>query len=181
MKDRPRALAVLVAIFLIGIILGTAGSYFWFKPSAAVDKPPDNRRSPSPKMQARPRFPFDELNLTSEQVEQFREIGKDTGEKFEALGKEQWKYEAELAEKRNRIWEENNNKIRSILNEEQKVVFDDFLEKSRYWFESTPHRMGPETPKEKRKKPESSNPRKRISAFESDSDNPSGLSERAKT
>ena len=153
MKDRPRALAVLVAIFLIGAIIGTAGSYFWFyKPSAVVDKPPDNRRPPSPKAQAPPRFPWTDLNMTSEQVEQFKEIGKETGEKFETLRKEQWKYEADLAEKRNRIWKESNDNIRSILNKEQMLVFDDWLEKSHDWFESAPRRMGPEQPKEKRRK-----------------------------
>lgn len=154
MKDRPRALAVLVAIFLIGAIIGTAGSYFWFKPGAVVDKPPDTRRLPSPKGQAPPKFPWNELNMTSEQVEQFREIGKETSAKIETLRKENWKYEADLAEKRNNIWKENNSKIRAILSEEQKVVFDDFMEKSHDWFESAPRRIGPEAPKEKRRKTE---------------------------
>ena len=154
MKDRPRALAVLIALFLTGAIIGAAGSYFWLKPTVAIDRRTENKRPTSPKVQARPRFPFTELNLTSEQREQFSEIGEKTREKFEALGKEQWKYEAELAEKRSRIWEENNNKFRSILDKEQKVVFDDFLEKSRDWFESAPRRIGPEAPKEKRRKTE---------------------------
>ena len=150
MKDRPRALAVLVAIFLIGIIVGTAGSYFWFKPSVEVDRPVDNRRPPSPKIQALPRFP--NLDLTSEQKEQFGEIAKETREEIKALEKEQRKNEADLFAKRNSILEEHNSKIRSILNEEQIVKFDDFLEKSRDWWQRTPRRMGPEQPKEKRRK-----------------------------
>ena len=31
MKDRPRALAVLIAVFLLGCLAGSAGSYFWLK------------------------------------------------------------------------------------------------------------------------------------------------------
>ena len=41
MKDRARAIGVLIAVFLLGCLAGSAGSYFWLKRS-----PDFSRRSP---------------------------------------------------------------------------------------------------------------------------------------
>jgi hypothetical protein len=156
MKDRPRALAVLIAIFLIGTIIGVAGSYLWLRPSDKTPRPFDGR--PPAASDAMPRSDFPELRLSPEltpgQKEQWAGIFKETREKMDVLGKEQRERMNEFDAKRNNIWKENDQKLRAVLNDEQKVVFDEWVEKKREWMEKAPRRKGPETPKEKRRKPE---------------------------
>jgi len=154
MKDRPRALAVLVAIFLIGIIIGTAGSYFWLKPSTSDTTPLSTPGSSLPPNGAvRPKPPASpELNLTSEQEKQLKEIWSDTREKMQELGREQQGQMAELDKKRNEIWAEHDSKIRSVLDEDQEMKLNDWMRKFRDSRERSPRRMGPEQPKEKRRK-----------------------------
>ena len=154
MKDRPRALAVLVAIFLIGIIVGTAGSYFWLKSSTSDTRPLNIVGSPIPPNGAvRPKPPAPpELNLTSEQEKQLMEIWSETREKMQELGKEHRGQMAELDKKRNEIWAEHDSKIRSVLDEDQEAKLNDWMQKVRDSREKSPRRMGPEAPKEKRRK-----------------------------
>ena len=110
MTDRPRALAVLISVFLLGCILGTAGSYLWLRnsPSAA-------RRSTHSYLRGLP-----DLNLTPEQEKQFGQIVREMRKQLDDLRKDQRsKIEA--------IRNETNRKLMSILNEEQKKKFASFV------------------------------------------------------
>ena len=157
MKDRPRALAVLIAVFLIGIVMGAAGSYLWLKPSYDISRFSESKRPspPSNRPNDRPRFP--ELNLTPEQEKKFREIGMETWETMDALIKEQ---EAALAKKRDSIFWENVSKTRAILDEEQKVKYNDWVEKVSDRWKSAPRRTRPEPLRDNRRKPGDSKPKR---------------------
>jgi len=147
-NDRPRAFAVLVAVFLIGIIIGAAGIYQWQK-SSAEEPGAINERYPPPPNDNPPKPP--EFNLTAEQEDKLGEIWTDTREKLLALGHLQREWMKKGDDKRKEIWEENDRKVREILNDEQRAIFDPWLEKFRTWRERPPRRMGPEMPKENRK------------------------------
>ena len=154
MKDRFRALAVLIAIFLVGILTGAAGSYFWLKPPADAGNPSGEMLPPPlPKSPPRPEFP--ELDLTPKQKEQFGEIMEETRGKMdnmmEVLRKEQ---RAALDNKRDSILAEHNRKVSSILNEEQRVKFNNFVTEWNEWLKKAPRHARPEPPKENRRKPE---------------------------
>ena len=151
MRDRPRALAVLVAIFLIGILIGAAGSYLWLKSSADSSRFSDNRR-PTPPPPDKPESPkFPELNLTPDQEQKFREIGMETRGKMNAFIEEQ---RAALDKQRDSIFWENVSKARAILDEEQKGMYNDWVEKMREWWKRSPRPKGPERSKENHRKPE---------------------------
>jgi Spy/CpxP family protein refolding chaperone len=116
MNDRPRALAVLIAVFLFGCVAGSAGSYFWFR-NRAVGKLEVPRFRPGPG-QGRQRIP--ELQLTPDQEAQFGRIMGEMRNQIDTLRKEQEpKFEA--------IRSETSRKLTSILNEEQKKKFTLFL------------------------------------------------------
>jgi Spy/CpxP family protein refolding chaperone len=109
--DRPRALAVLISVFLLGCVLGTAGAYLWLRSHPSVAR----RTSTSNYLR---RWP--DLNLTAEQEKQFEQIVGEMRKKLGDLRKEQRpKIEA--------IRNETNHKLMSILNEEQKKEFESFV------------------------------------------------------
>lgn len=117
MRDRARALIVLIGVFLLGCILGISGSYFWFAKYAApryearVDGPPSPR--------GRPRVP-EFLKMTTAQESQFREIMMESRRQLDTLQTEQWpKIEAVL--------DAANKKIYSILDPQQKIKFDEYM------------------------------------------------------
>jgi hypothetical protein len=165
MKDRPRALAVLVALFLVGIVLGAAGSYFWLKPSADTARTfRDMRPSPPPpKELVRPKYP--ELDLTMEQAEQHANIYAETREKLrdiDAKNRQQmWELmkgqTANLEKQEDAVWDEAYPKLIAVLNEEQKVEFDKFWEEARDYGEKLRQRRRFEPPKDNRRKPGDSN------------------------
>lgn len=129
MSDRPRALAVLVAVFLLGGIVGSAGFYYWFgKPQPA---PVANGRSGPQQMSGRPPTLAERLELTPDQEKQYKEIMSETWKQFESLRTEQEEtrraLRAKQAPKIDEIWAETNRKFSAILNDEQKKKFDDFL------------------------------------------------------
>ena len=120
MKDRPRALAVLVAVFLVGIIIGVSGSFFWLKPYNEVVIPSDRRRPPPPGMQDPKKLLPELLQMTPEQETQYDKFLSETWEKLGAL-------ETDRRSKANEIWSELNSRIKAILNEEQEKKFNEFL------------------------------------------------------
>ncbi len=158
MKDnRFRAFTVLIAVFLIGAIIGAAGIYIWQKPSEEIPMPSEAKSPPSingspPANMSRPKVP--DFNMTAEQDEQFREIVKETLEKMQAVMNEQNEWETKWFEKRKEIWAENDTRVREILNEEQRALFDPWLEQFRKFRDRPPRRMGAEPRKENRRKPE---------------------------
>ncbi len=151
MKDRLRALAVLVAVFLVGIIIGAAGSFFWLKPSTDAVRTFDDVPPPPKTEMTRP--PFPELNLTEEQKKQFEGIMAETRKKFEeteALKRDQM---IDLDKRRDVILTEHNRKVGAILDEDQKMKFDSFVSKWNEWLDRASRRIRPEQPRENRRKP----------------------------
>jgi len=122
--DRPRALAVLIAVFLLGCILGSAGSYMYLRnrPDQPFVRGMQGGRPGPERGQGTGRQGFsDMLQLTPEQEGQFREIMAESRKQLDALRMEQGpKIEA--------IRTETNRKLMSVLNEEQKRKFSAFLE-----------------------------------------------------
>jgi hypothetical protein len=136
MKDRPRALAVLIAVFLAGTIVGASGSYFWLKkPTEPPIRIRGNGRLPRGGGPNLPEF----LKLTPEQEKRGSEIMAESRRQLEALRREQTpKIEA--------IRNETNRKLFSILNEEQKKSFEDMLKKWEEMQKQEPRRRGPGPP-----------------------------------
>ena len=134
MTDRPRALAVLIALFLLGCVLGSAGSYIYLQ--NRTDQTVREFRGGRPEFErgqgpGRQRF-TDMLQLTPEQEGRFREIMAESRKQLDALRMEQGpKIEA--------IRAETNRKLMSVLNEEQKKKFSAFLEEMA---KRRPPRMG---------------------------------------
>jgi hypothetical protein len=157
MKDRPRALAVLVAVFLVGILIGAAGSYLWFKPEADTPRAFDRRTPPTPSSPGGPSPEIPDFNLTSEQEKKLKIIWKETGEKLRSLMHEQREFMVDGDKKREEIIDENDRRVRAELNEEQKAIFDPWIEELRKQRQRSPRRMGPEPPKDNRRKPGDSN------------------------
>ncbi len=119
MTDRPRAIFILVCIFLLGGIAGASVSYFLLKSSM-------NSRAPgfvgnAPPVRGPGRMQMGEwLQLTPEQEARFREIMAESRRKLGELQKEQMpKIEA--------IRTETNRKLLEILNQEQREKFQSFL------------------------------------------------------
>jgi hypothetical protein len=116
-NDRPRALAVLIAVFLLGGILGSAGTYFWLRKHPGLQI--EAQRTNAPSAPGRARRP-DLLQLTPDQQARFGEIMTESRKQLDALRIEQIpKIEA--------IRSETNRRLSSILNEEQRKKFDAFL------------------------------------------------------
>jgi uncharacterized membrane protein len=155
-SDRSRAFAVLVAVFLIGAIMGVGGTYLWLKPSAAAPRSIEERNAPTANNQnpanSQPPKPPD-FNLSSEQDEQLGSIWKETGERLQSLMHDQREMMTQADQKRKEIWDENDRKVRSVLNQGQKEKFDVWIKEVRNWRER-PRRRGMEAPKENRKQPD---------------------------
>jgi Spy/CpxP family protein refolding chaperone len=138
MTDRPRALAVLAAVFLAGCIVGTTGSYFWLK--RPMEIPVRARETgPPPRGPERPRLP-ELLKLSQEQEKRFGEIMAESRKQLDAL-------RAEQAPKIEAIRAETNHKLLSVLNEEQKEKFTAFMKRMEEERRQAPRRRGgPEPP-----------------------------------
>lgn len=135
MTDRPRALAVLIAVFLLGCILGSAGSYLWLRnpvgpPTRAIRNLPPGPGGPG----GHQRF-SELLQLTPEQESRFREIMAESRRQLDALRTEQ-------VPKLEAIRAETNRKLMSVLNEEQKKKFAAFLKEMGDRGERRPPRGG---------------------------------------
>ena len=147
MTDRPRALAVLITVFLLGCIIGSAGFYYWFGRSQEIpDVPAASGRGEPPQMPERPKLP--DLQLTPEQEERFREIMAESRKQTQPLIIERQEMEKELRARQgpefNEIWAETNRKFRDILTEEQKTQYDAFWkEREEIWKEREEIRKRP--------------------------------------
>jgi hypothetical protein len=118
MNNRVRALESLIAIFLVGLIIGIGGALLW------VDRGPQNSVDPNSRSgggSKRSSVKLSELlHLTPEQDTKIRAIFDDTRRQSAALSKEMGpKFEA--------IRTEANNKIAAILNDAQKKIWEQFL------------------------------------------------------
>ena len=117
MKDRPRALAVLIAVFLTGCIVGSGGSYYWLRKSPGSRiRGRENVRGYYPERQRLPEL----LQLTPDQEKRFEEIMTESRSQLDALRTTE-------APKIEAIRSETNRKLSSILNEAQQKKFAAFL------------------------------------------------------
>jgi len=118
MNNRVRALESLIAIFLLGLIIGVGGALLW------VDRGPQNATNAIPRFSgAYRRNPVklaELLHLTPEQDAKIRAIYDETRRESAALSKEmEPKFEA--------IRNKTNSRIAEILNDEQKKIWEEFL------------------------------------------------------
>jgi Spy/CpxP family protein refolding chaperone len=134
-KERPRAIAVLITVFLLGCVLGSAGSYFYFRKysrppmiSREVGHPPPHGMRKWPEL----------LQMSQEQDTRFKEIMKESREKLDALSMDQGK-------KIQSVLSETNQKISSILDENQRKKFEELLKEVEAWRsrERRDRRFGP--------------------------------------
>jgi Spy/CpxP family protein refolding chaperone len=127
-KDRPRAFVILIAVFLVGCLAGSAGSYFWLKRSLHSDRRPpdfgDNAIRNGPP--ARPEPPNFKaiLDLTPEQDARFKEITTEYRKQMAEFRKQTDSFHFEQDTKIRAILTEMNRKLSSILSEEQKKKFE---------------------------------------------------------
>ena len=128
MSDRPRALAVLIAVFLLGGVVGSAGFYYWFeKPGNTLV---ERGRNGPPQMPDRQPLPV-RLHLSPDQEARFREIMSEARNQMESLRTEREKSWEALRAKQSpeieKIFADVNSKITAFLDDEQKKEYDVFL------------------------------------------------------
>jgi hypothetical protein len=148
MNNRPRALAVLISIFLAGGIIGVAmGFFFWAKKQP--EPPPfrqnaGNFRMPPGGPRGGRGNPWTQmLQLTPQQEKSIMPIMLEANRQLDALQK---KYEprynevgAEYEPQVRAIIDDRNRKFIAVLNEDQKKKFEEFQKR----FEERMGRGGP--------------------------------------
>jgi Spy/CpxP family protein refolding chaperone len=142
--NRPRAFAVLVAVFLVGCIAGASGSYYWLKKDTDIRSRHRDEGPPGPQGRQRWMQLLHSLQLTSEQDAQFKEIMAESRKQVEPLWKQQEPLLKQMEplrrqldairdsqfDKLDAIRAETNRKLSAILNPEQKKLFEAFLKES---------------------------------------------------
>ena len=126
MTNRPRALAVLIAVFLVGCIIGSAVSFVWMKrPFGPLNQDSGytefRNRPPGPGQGRRRMTEF--LQLTPDQEKRFREIMAESRKQLSEL-------QVEQAPKIEAIRIETNRKLTAILNPEQQKKFETFVKET---------------------------------------------------
>jgi len=126
-KDRPRALIVLIVVFLLGCLAGSAGSYYWFKKSIEAGRRSSDFREGAVKDGSRPRPEppnFKQiLDLTPEQDARLKEIVAESRKQMAEFRKQTDAFHSEQDNKIKTVISEMTGKINAILNEEQKKKF----------------------------------------------------------
>ena len=119
MKTRIQAIAVLVAVLLLGCLIGATGS--WLRYGKRMNVQADERREEALSLSQRGERQLPELlGMTSEQKVRFEDVMKESREELDVLSREQQlKIDAVIAEA--------NKKIHSILNDEQKTKLETSL------------------------------------------------------
>ena len=126
MTDRPRALAVLIAVFLLGGIAGSGGMYFGQRHLHNSDKRANQAFPPGPQ-QGRQRMK-EQLQLTSAQETQFGKIMAESRKQMDVVrAQDQPKIEKIFSEQQPKIEAivtETNKKLMAVLNPEQQQKFE---------------------------------------------------------
>jgi len=119
MKTRIQAIAVLTAVLLLGCLIGATGS--WFRYGQRVNVQAYERHEDAlPLSPQGEQHLSEQLGMTMEQKIQFEYAMKESREELDVLSREQQlKIDAVIAEA--------NKKIRSILNDEQKIKLEKSL------------------------------------------------------
>ena len=115
MKNRSRAMMVLIAVLLAGCLLGIAGNHYFERRSIR-----SSINSTALRSQGNPERLAKHLQLTAEQEVQFKTIVEDSRRQINAGS-------AELESKVEAIRSATNGKIAAILNDEQKKKFQQLL------------------------------------------------------
>lgn len=115
MKDRARAMAVIIAVLLAGCLLGVAGLHFWERGFRAQNGIPL-----TPRVQGQTERLAKRLQLTAAQEAQLKAILEDSRHQIN-------NGRAELEMKLETIRNQTNEKIAAILNDEQKRAFQKLL------------------------------------------------------
>ena len=116
MKNRTRAVEVIVAVLLIGCILGMAGYHFFFEKRLQTGR----AISSTGRVSGHTGRLAERLQLNKEQERQLGEILEDSRRQIETGRKD---YDLKLQE----IRAKTNEKIGAILNEEQRQKFRQIL------------------------------------------------------
>jgi len=113
--SRKNAVAVLVAVLLIGCLLGASGAWLWNRqPQSPVDMTGRySRHDYSAEI-------IDRLQITSEQERQLRGILEDSRREINACREE-------LQEKMDEIRADTNARIAAMLDENQKSMFESLI------------------------------------------------------
>lgn len=124
-KDRPRAIVVLIAVFVIGCLSGWMGSSLYYRRSADLRiQDFRDRMTKNGQMPRREPANFRELlSLTPEQYEQFTQILSESRKQMTEFRKQTDAFRSEQDVKIKAIISEMNSKLISVLNEEQKKKF----------------------------------------------------------
>jgi hypothetical protein len=135
MNDRPRALAVLISIFLAGCIIGAIGFFLWAKkqPESLPFRPnTGNFRMPpgGPRGGGRMNPWIQMLQLSPEQEKSIMQIMQESNRQLDVLQKEyEPKYNSVRAEHEPKIKviiDDRNRKFSAVLNKDQKKRFEEF-------------------------------------------------------
>jgi hypothetical protein len=126
MTDRPRALAVLIAVFLLGCIVGSGGMYFGLRHYKSLDTKVSQNFPPGPQ-QGRQRL-RELLQLTPDQETQFGKIMAESRKQMEAVRvQDQPQIEKIFSEQQPKIeaiFAETNKKLMAALNPDQQKKFE---------------------------------------------------------
>lgn len=127
MNARLRALAVLIAVFLLG---GSVGFVSYHYMGAKAPSPANPNRQAAGRTEHRAPRLDEVLQLSPEQMAQFKQIMNEFRPQFEQVRAEQQKkFEAlrtEMSPRFEAIRSEMNRKILGILNDTQKQKFEEF-------------------------------------------------------
>lgn len=127
MKDRPRAIAVLIAVFLLGCLAGSAGSYFWFKKPLNANRRfqefNDGAMKNGPMPRPEPMNFKEILQLTPEQNAKFGQILGESRRQMTEFRKQTDAFHFDQDTKIKAVIAAMNQKLNAILNEEQKKKF----------------------------------------------------------
>lgn len=115
MNSRGRALAVLIAVLLLGGLLGASGMHYWGKWFQG------NRSNLNPRReQGGPDRLVERLHLSPEQQKQLKTIFEESRRQLDAV-------RAEMGPKFDAVRTHTNDRIAAMLNDDQKKQFEKIL------------------------------------------------------
>ncbi len=133
MNSRKSAIAVIIAVLLIGCLLGAFGIWLWGKRAQNARNMNDRYIQYDYSIRI-----FDRLQITSEQEAKLEEILEESREEILAC-------RTELQDRMDSIRAETNEKIAGILDEDQRSTFERLLKESESRRGSSHHDQGHRT------------------------------------
>ncbi len=127
MKERPRAIAALIAVFLFGCLVGAGGAAIWLKKASVPEQGRmDFREGPmknGPMPRPEPMNFRELLQLTPEQDEAFKQILGESRRKMTEFRKETDEFHRGQDARIQDIITEMNRRLNAVLDEGQKKKF----------------------------------------------------------